>query len=71
MSRRKIRQQAEWNVIAQTSSASVPSIRSSRSFSSLAALFVNVIAMIDHGAAGCSAQSASARVFIVSSPVFR
>ena len=71
MSRRRMRQQAEWNVIAQTSRASGPSIRSSRSLSSFAALFVNVIAMIDHGAAGCSAESASARCFIPSSPVWR
>ena len=60
MSRRKMRQQAEWNVIAQTSCASGPSILDKRSFSSFAALLVNVMAIILQGSAGSSAHRKSA-----------
>ena len=49
MSRRRMRTQAEWNVEAQMSLAAGPSIRSSRSFSSPAALLVKVMAMMDQG----------------------
>ena len=49
-SRRKIRAQVEWNVDAQMSLAVSPSMAHRRSFSSPAALFVKVIAMMRHGA---------------------
>ena len=48
-----MRTHAEWNVEAQISAAaSGPSMRSMRSLSSSAALFVNVMAMIRHGSTG-------------------
>ena len=56
MSRRKMRTQALWNVEAHTSRASSPSIRSRRSFSSVAALLVNVMASTSQGLAGSTAQ---------------
>ena len=59
MSRRRMRTQAEWKVLAQMSFASGPSIRSSRSFSSPAALLVKVMAMMDQGTALSSLQSRS------------
>ena len=64
MSRRRMRTQAEWKVEAQMSLAAGPSIRSSRSFSSPAALLVKVMAMMDQGTAGSSrhSRSASARL---------
>ena len=52
ISRRRIRTQAEWKVAAQLSLAAGPSIFSSRSFSSPAALLVKVMARMDQGAAG-------------------
>ena len=45
-SRRSMRTQAEWKVLAQMSFARSPSIRSRRDFSSSAALFVKVMAMM-------------------------
>ena len=59
-SRRRMRRHAEWNVHAQTSFASGPSIRSSRALSSPAALFVNVIARMRHGSTGSSAAYTAA-----------
>ena len=61
MSRRRMRTQAEWKVEAQMSLAAGPSIRSSRSFSSPAALLVKVIARMVQGAAGSRRHSASCR----------
>ena len=60
MSRRRMRTQAEWNVEAQMSLAAGPSIRSSRSLSSPAALLVKVMAMMDQGEAGSNLHSRSA-----------
>ena len=54
-SRRRIRTQAEWKVQAQISFALSPSIRSSRSFSSPAALLVKVMARMRQGATGSKA----------------
>ena len=50
MSLRKILTHMLWNVEIQMSSAPGPRMRSTRSFISLAALFVNVIAKMFHGA---------------------
>ena len=61
MSRRRMRTQAEWKVEAHTSLAAGPSIRSSRSFSSPAALLVKVMAKMVKGAAGSSRHSRSCR----------
>ena len=51
-SRRSIRTQAEWKVQAQMSLAFSPSIRSSLSFSSPAALLVKVMARMRQGSTG-------------------
>ena len=57
MSRRRMRTQAEWNVEAHTSAAvSSPSMTPKRSFSSLAALLVKVMASTSQGRAGSTAQ---------------
>ena len=56
-SRRRMRTQAEWKVQAQISFALSPSIRSSRSFSSPAALLVKVMARMRQGATGSSAAT--------------
>ena len=69
MSRRRMRTQAEWKVEAQMSRAEGPSIRSSRSLSSPAALLVKVMAMMDQGAAGSRRHSRSCRSFS-SGPAF-
>ena len=61
MSRRRMRTQAEWKVLAQISLAEGPSIAASRSFSSPAALLVKVMARMDQGAAGSSRHSRSCR----------
>ena len=61
ISRRRIRQQAEWKVIAQISLASGPRRAASRSFISLAALLVKVMARICQGSAGPTAQRLSPR----------
>ncbi len=63
MSRRRMRTQAEWKVEAQMSLADGPSIRSSRSFSSPAALLVKVMAMMDQGTAGSTRHSRSCSAF--------
>jgi len=57
-----MRTQAEWNVIAQTLSAPWIPKAESLSLSSFAALFVNVTASTDHGAAGSSVQRCTMRL---------
>ena len=47
-----MRTQAEWKVLAQMSFARSPSMRSRRDFSSSAALFVKVMAMMRQGSTG-------------------
>ena len=54
-SRRRIRTHIEWKVETHISCACSPTSAATRSFISLAALFVNVIAKIFHG---CTASSA-------------
>ena len=68
-SRRSIRAQLEWKVEAQISRPGSPSMAERRSFSSPAALFVKVIAIILQGA-GADTES-RARVTSESSPPSR